>query len=79
LRANCTFAVEYFEIPSLAIRHIYALEVFAVEHGMRLLDPGYVVDGLASLEIKNQNSLVGLRSRKRRLPFRSTSNDRSGL
>src|SRR6202022_4130244 len=32
---------------------------------MGLLDPGYGVDRLASLEIKNQDSFIGLRSRKK--------------
>src|SRR5260370_12522885 len=32
---------------------------------MGLLDPGYGVDRLAGLEIKNQDSFIGLRSRKK--------------
>src|SRR5207248_7034060 len=57
--------VEDLEIPGLTIRHVYAVDVFTIEHGVRLLDSAYGVDELACLEVENEDGFVTLWSRKK--------------
>ncbi len=57
-------AVEDLQVARVSIRYVNAVQIFPVEHGVRLANAVYLMDQFACLQVKHNHSMVALGSRK---------------